>query len=127
MAKGFVNYAEKEDMQEDTYKIIAALVIEGVYYRRSKDVVGLLTITDTLYDFVAEEISKAEDKESNESFVSRLEALESKVFSNGYAQLGAQSRSRVYVEARVLWRECLAALRKAGLLFKMKADLDNIL
>ena len=126
MAKGFVNYAQRDDMQEDTYQIIAALVIEGVGYRREKDPMRLFTITDTLYDFVALEISKNE-ADPEHPFKDRLAALENKVFSNGYNRLSPQLRSELYVEVRSLWRECLAALRKAGLLFKMKADLDNIL
>ena len=126
MAKGFVNYGERDDMQEDTYQIIAALVIEGVGYRREKDPMRLFTITDTLYDFVALEISKNEVDPEN-PFKDRLRALENKVFSNSYNKLGPHQRSELYVEVRDLWRECLSALRKAGLLFKMKADLDNIL
>lgn len=126
MAKGFVNYAEREDMQEDTYKIIAGLVFEGAYYRKSKDLIGLFTITDTLYDFVADDIKKNEDSDV-ESFGDRLSALEARIWRSGAHKMSDQEKSRLYLEARALWRECLSALRKAGLLFKMKADLDNIL
>lgn len=120
----FINQTAREDMQDDTFKLIAALVWEGVSQKSGKSVKGLLNIVDNIYDVSHLRVEKKFDSEEHDTFGVWLTQTKKKIYSVNSAD--SYEKSKQFDEVCELWRTLLGILDQAGLLFKIQENLDEI-
>lgn len=104
-------------MQDDTYKIIAGLLFDCIIAKRQKDIKSYYDTIEDLYDLAHNRI-KMDLKEP-------LDAVRQEIYGIG-AQRGPFHESKCLEDLRELYREITKALDDAGILFRIRADLDRL-
>lgn len=119
----FVNYADNDDMQNDTFKIITELFIDAIRMYRMTEVKLLYRDIDAIFLMSHKKL----EGKIPDDFEKRLNDMREIIFSvpegEGEGQLVL---SAAFDELRCLLKELTAGLDEAGLLFKMRTDLDSL-
>lgn len=118
----YVEHKGKEDMQEDTYRILSELIIDSIMALRNKDVMTLHGDIDSIYLLVWSRM--AVDRQ--EHFEKQLKDLGNTLY-NGDERIDDLQRSLLFDELRQLLKELTGVLEEElGILLRIKADIDKL-
>ena len=109
----FFNAHEKEDMQDDTYKLIAALLWHWVEVKDRRDLVGCYNVIENLYDLAHNRIKM--------EFLPELDRARQDVFGID-KQEGVLHKSKCIEDLRGLFRIITKSLDDSGILFKARVN-----
>jgi len=114
----FISYEQREDFQDDTFKMVAGLVARAIDAQVHKDLESLFTSVDAIYTILWKRIK------NNEEFSVRLEALRKQLYAVDVVD--EFGKSRQLDEARALWKELAGALDDGGLLLRERLDKSEL-
>lgn len=119
----YIDYKSKEDLQDDTFKQIAALNWNCMIALGDKDVNTVIDALDVLYLTCWKKLGN----DLKEDFEERLRALEASLYRlEGSGDEVSQARSGLFNQSRELYKEMSGALSDAGLLFRATVSSDQI-
>lgn len=117
----FISYEQKEDMQDDTFKMIASLIYDAIRSYRDKDVESLFSDIDTIYTT----LHVYTESQVPDGFNDRVDELRKKLYSDSVDH-SPEAMSRHFEEARKLWRDLAGALTKGGLMLRARVDKSEL-
>jgi hypothetical protein len=118
----YVNYTQKDDMQDQTYMVLTELIIDSIKAFREKDARTLHSDLDSIYLLVHNRMSR-EESEGVEETLREVDAIL-------YGELGDDPEEILHSQCIIRLRELLKTLTRLldekGILLKMRADLDAL-
>lgn len=114
----FISYEQREDFQDDTFKMVAGLVARAIDAQVHKDLESLFTSVDAIYTILWKRIKRTEE------FGKKLEALRKEIYS--LDEVDDFSKSRQLDRTRELWRELAGCLDDGGLLLRERLDKSEL-
>ena len=119
-----MNYHEKEDFQDETFKIIASLIADAIQSQREKDPFRLFANIDALYVASANRVDKKVKKKAKEvlSYEARLMLVMVRLYPKDNHVLNAQERTLLFLDLRLLWKELAGILDEQGLMFRARSS-----
>lgn len=112
---GFDSFG-KEDIQEDTYMYLGALIRDAGENLRMKNAEGLYSDLEIIYYLVHMRM----DDEEDETFSKQLENINKFLFSEG--DKNGQELSIVFDREKKLFKKLTRLLDDMGILFRIRAD-----
>ena len=116
----YVDYKSKDDLQDDTFKQIATLNWISMLALSEKNTEQIVSAMSVLYVTCWKKMSKS----LPDDFEGRLDELEASLY--GLEDVTDEDKSKLFREARSLYKELAGGLTDAGLLFRMTVDSSNI-
>lgn len=114
----YINHKPREDFQEDTFTLVSTLLWVATGAIQDKDLFALESALIALYDLVHMRLG--------EEVATKLNALSEQIHGSSANIRDGLYRSRVFDEARVVYRLVTRYLDKEGLLFRIQRNLDRI-
>lgn len=118
-----VNYLDKDDMQDDTYKLIGTLLADAIISWQTKDILRYHADIDSLYCIVWSRLAPDVQKD----FENKLQRASQVVYAQEPdidMQVREQELTRTFDELRTIFKEITKELDKVGILFKLKTKPD---
>jgi hypothetical protein len=116
----FGRFERPDDMQEDTYRIVAGWIIQAQNSYNRADPKGFEKCLSCLMHLALPQIKVKE----RATFRERRDAIRDALY--GVTPLEPKALSKVFDQAEDLFIDVLDVLNRAGILFKMRADLNSI-
>ena len=113
----FISYEQREDFQDDTFKMVAGLVARAIDAQVHKDLESLFTSVDAIYTILWKRIKETE------AFREKLEKLRVELYTT---EADDYTKSRQLDEARELWRDLAGCLDDGGLLLRERLDKSEL-
>lgn len=114
----FISYEQREDFQDDTFKLIAGLVVEAIKSQVAKDTELLFSCVDAIYTVLHKRVKKTKE------FNKKLESLRNELYST--EGVDDYTRSKQFDRTRELWKELAGALDDGGLLLRERIDKSEL-
>lgn len=114
----FISYEQREDFQDDTFKMVAGLVARAIDAQVHKDLESLFTSIDAIYTILWKRIK------NTEAFDKKLEDLRTDLYTRD--DVDEYTKSRQLDQARRLWRELAGCLDDGGLLLRERLDKSEL-
>lgn len=114
----FISYEQREDFQDDTFKMVAGLVARAIDAQVHKDLESLFTSIDAIYTILWKRIKQTE------KFNAELDKLREEIYSQD--AIDDYTKSRQLDKARMLWKELAGALDDGGLLLRERLDKSEL-
>ena len=121
MSKGWINYGDREDMQDDTYKLISELLTMAMIAYNDKDANRLHSSVDSLFILTHSRMEQDEANKFNDSLKEASQAI----YGNdpdAPEDLQGQRITEVIDNLREILMKISRVLDDKGILFKMKVD-----
>lgn len=116
----FSSYYEKEDMSNETYSIIAAIICSAIESFDGRDVPELVKKLDEIYSTLINRFTP----EQRKRYEKIINDLEDEVY--GLHKLSDEEMSKVFIKTREFYREMMGILDEKGILLRARVDLDKI-
>lgn len=115
---------EKEDFQDETFKIIASLIADAIQSQREKDPFRLFANIDALYVASNNRVDKKVSKKGSDvaSFEDRLMKVMVRLYPKDGHLLSSQERTVLFLDLRLLWKELAGILDEQGLMFRARSS-----
>jgi len=114
----FISYEQREDFQDDTFKMVAGLVARAIDAQVHKDLESLFTSVDAIYTVLWKCIKHTDE------FREKLEKLRVELYA--VDAVDEYTKSRQLDRARELWRELAGCLDDGGLLLRERLDKSEL-
>jgi len=114
----FVGFNDKQDMQDDTFKIIAWNISEGVQYAKEKDVKGLHSVCEALTDVFS---TRLKSIDAIDNALTKLKKVLYRIPPPSKQQLTTSMD-----ETRTVWRVICKELDEAGILLRAKQNVNEL-
>lgn len=114
----FISYEQREDFQDDTFKVVAALVVEAIKAQVEKDTERLFSSTDAIYTILHKRVK------NTDGYNEKLERVRVSLYARDNAD--GLTKSKLYDSTRLLWKELAGALDDAGLLLRERIDKSEV-
>jgi hypothetical protein len=113
----FISYEQREDFQDDTFKMVAGLVARAIDAQGHKDLESLFTSVDAIYTILWKRIR-------HEGFEEELEELRAQLYAPD--EVDPYTKSRQLDRARKLWKVLAGSLDDGGLLLRERLDKSEL-
>lgn len=126
MSRAYLDYSssQRDNMQEDTFSLIAnQLFLIDIAYRQ-KNVQELHGLLDSMYLFVWNRLNKEENNEVETKLKGIANILYTK--QDELSGDGGLLMSRLLDDCRTIIKMLTKALDRTGILFKIQTDLDEL-
>ena len=114
----FISYEQREDFQDDTFKMVAGLVARAVEAQLNKNLTDLFDSVDAIDTLLHKRIK------DYPSFEHDLEELRVLVYSD--AERDDYSRTQLFDRVRRLSKKLMGALDDGGLLLRERLDKSEL-
>lgn len=117
----YIDYQkQKEDIQDNTFMITAALIERLIEASVTKDINFLASILSEIYDLV---FMRMEEEQATE-ILEKLQGINERLYDeNG---LDDTEKTLIYDELTEIKRTLYKTLDSVGILFRARADLDSL-
>lgn len=120
---GYVDYTggQREDMQDDVYKVVINMVILANQQYYMKDVRGFHTTIDSIFLMIHSRLQDADAIEDE------LNHIKDALYGESDDDTPQSVReSELFDDCRAIWKKLLKQLDDEGILLRAKANLDQI-
>ena len=114
----FINYSEREDMQDDTYKIVAIRLDQALQAIIIKDIELSHSIIEGLYLLVG---CRLKDK----TIYADIQAITNSLYARG-TDKDARLRSKALDACKEVYAKITSGLNDSGILFRAEANLNEL-
>lgn len=122
----FAHFGEKDDMQDDTYKIIGTLLADAIVSWQQKDIERYYSDVDSLYCLIW---SRLDDATADE-FELKLKKAGSTIYSSNPdvdEEVRLSNMTATFDDLRMIFKQLTKRLDQIGILFKFKVNADEII
>lgn len=119
---------QKEDFQDETFRIIASLIADAIHSQRQNDPFRLFANIDALYVASSNRVDKKmSKKEQKISYEDKLMSVMVKLYPSDNHVLTNEEKTRIFLELRLLWKELAVILDEQGLMFRARSSPHNMI